>query len=208
MSIEESTIGLAGIFQMAELVEQIARDGSMADTPFAASINSIFTLDAESLGDVYGGLDGIRTGLHILRREFGATGQRHPDVLRYSMGVIVLEQMLQKEPDMQEKIRLGIENIKALIDDNYEVTDNHIIARLSELYSSTLSTSKYRIQVNGNRQHLENSLNVDKVRALLLSGVRSAVLWRQKGGRRLQFLWRRGKILKTADQLLRDISTV
>lgn len=41
-----------------------------------------------------------------------------------------------------------------------------------------------------------------KIRALLLAGVRSAVLWRQVGGRRWQlFLWR-NKFAKLAKKLI------
>ncbi len=41
-----------------------------------------------------------------------------------------------------------------------------------------------------------------KIRALLLAGIRSSVLWRQMGGSRLQFIFSRQKIKKTAEKLL------
>ncbi|MEK7758734.1 MAG: DUF489 family protein, partial [Pseudomonadota bacterium] len=49
---------------------------------------------------------------------------------------------------------------------------------------------------------LSNPAIADKVRAALLAGIRSAVLWRQLGGRRWQLLFSRGKLARTAAELL------
>jgi high frequency lysogenization protein len=69
-----------------------------------------------------------------------------------------------------------------------------------------LSTFNYRIQVKGEQKFLENPENINKVRALLLAGVRSAVLWRQKGGSRLQLLFSRAKTLQTTTRLLNSLN--
>ena len=42
--------------------------------------------------------------------------------------------------------------------------------------------------VSGEPHHLSDPKNANKIRALLLAGMRSAVLWRQLGGNRLQLL--------------------
>lgn len=52
-------------------------------------------------------------------------------------------------------------------------------------------------------RHLQDSRNADKVRALLLAGIRSAMLWRQLGGRRWQLLFSRRKLLDQLYPLLR-----
>jgi len=56
--------------------------------------------------------------------------------------------------------------------------------------------------VSGEHGHLANPVIAAKVRAALLAGIRSAVLWRQLGGRRWQLLFSRGKIARTAAELL------
>ena len=41
----------------------------------------------------------------------------------------------------------------------------------------------------------------DKIRACLLAGIRSAVLWRQVGGSKWQLLFHRKKLVQAAQQL-------
>jgi len=77
-----------------------------------------------------------------------------------------------------------------------------VISRLAALYSSTLSTLKPRVMVTGNPQLLQQDIVVEKVRASLLAAVRSAVLWRQVGGRQWQFLLNRRQCSLLARGLL------
>ena len=53
-------------------------------------------------------------------------------------------------------------------------------------------------------QFLQNPRNAERIRALLLAGIRSATLWRQLGGNRWQLFFSRRKILKDAYALLRS----
>jgi high frequency lysogenization protein len=201
MSIENNTIALAGIFQASELVRQIARQGMLDQAPFETSIQSVLKINADSITDVYSGLSGIKPGLQVLCQQLGNETKRDMEVMQYVLGVIFLERKLAKRPDMLAKIRSHIEKI---IDETttYSVTHPQIVEQLANLYTQTLSTFDYRIKVSGEQRFLENSYNADKIRALLLAGIRSAVLWRQKGGKRLQFIFSRAKILRTAQNFL------
>jgi high frequency lysogenization protein len=67
---------------------------------------------------------------------------------------------------------------------------------------------KFRIKVTGSAQHLQNPQNADIIRALLLSGIRAAFLWRQMGGRRWKLLLQRGKLLTASQNLSRDLGVV
>ncbi len=69
------------------------------------------------------------------------------------------------------------------------------------MYADTISTFRMRIQVTGDPNVLQQEENAAKVRALLLAGIRSAVLWRQSGGRRWQLIFTRRKIIDNAKQL-------
>ena len=77
-----------------------------------------------------------------------------------------------------------------------------LVEKLAELYSRTISTLTPRIMVSGEHGHLANPAIAARVRAALLAGIRSAVLWRQLGGRRWQLLLRRGRIARAAADLL------
>jgi high frequency lysogenization protein len=56
--------------------------------------------------------------------------------------------------------------------------------------------------VSGENSYLESPDMANKVRALLLAGIRAAVLWRQCGGSRWQLLFKRRAIIKAAETLL------
>jgi high frequency lysogenization protein len=77
-----------------------------------------------------------------------------------------------------------------------------VIGNLADTYKQTLSTLSFRIKVAGNPQILQNSHNANKVRALLLAGIRAAILWRQVGGRRWHLLFNRKRYIKDAQGLL------
>jgi len=59
-----------------------------------------------------------------------------------------------------------------------------------------------RILIAGNPVYLEQAENASRVRTLLLSAIRSGVLWHQLGGSRWQLLFQRKKIILTAKKLL------
>jgi len=126
-------------------------------------------------------------------------------VIHYVFGMIFLEKKLAKQPQMLTAIKTGIEQIIAQTQESPAMTQPEIIENLATLYVQTLSTFDYRIKVSGEPRFLENPSNASKIRALLLAGIRSTVLWRQKGGRRWQFLWSRNKILQIVQQNLQSL---
>jgi len=181
MNIEKSTIALAGMFQAAELVRQIARQGLFDQGQFETSIQSLLKLEADSVEDVYGEIGGIKTGLQVLCGQLGAGVQREMEVMHYVLGMILLERKLMKSDDLLLNIRAGIESAQAQVE-MYTINHPNVIVYLANLYSQTLGTLDFRLKVNGEKRFLENQNNADKIRALLLAGIRSTVLWRQKGG--------------------------
>ncbi|MEX1057503.1 MAG: DUF489 family protein, partial [Natronospirillum sp.] len=77
-----------------------------------------------------------------------------------------------------------------------------VIGSLARNYQETLSQLNFRIQVSGNPNYLNQQRHADQIRMLLLFGVRSALLWRQLGGRRWQMLLSRRRLLKATHDLL------
>lgn len=201
---EDRILALAGMFQCTELVRQIARQGMVDQSPYESCISSILTLQAESTEAVYGGIRGVKIGLQVLCKQLEIGGQRNLEVMQYALGLILLERRLMKCEDMIKTLQTGIQEV---IEQTHchPVTHSSIITQLAQLYSNTLSTFDHRIQVAGEARFLENSINADKIRALLLAGIRSTVLWRQKGGNRWQFLFSRGKMVRLATQFLEQL---
>ena len=111
-----------------------------------------------------------------------------------------LERKLNRKPSMLQAIRDGIQeaSVQAV---HFSRTHPNVIARLADLYSNTISTLGPRIMVRGEPSLLHDPQNANRIRALLLSGIRAAVLWRQLGGNRIWLLFARKRILGTAAQL-------
>jgi high frequency lysogenization protein len=59
--------------------------------------------------------------------------------------------------------------------------------------------------VNGDPDYLAKPEIANKIRALLLAGIRSAILWKQCGGSRWKFLFYRKKIQKELIDLVKQI---
>jgi high frequency lysogenization protein len=206
-TIKDKTIALAGVFQAAQLVQQVARHGRDISPAVEASVHSLFKVDARDSADVFGGLHGIGTGLRLVETQLGADGRRHRDleITRYLVALMFLERKLSRRRKMQEEIRTEVAAAAGQAD-YFSETHPNVIARLADVYRNTISNLKPRIMVSGEAAVLSNPDNAALIRALLLAGIRAAVLWRQCGGSRLQLLLRRAALVQTASALLDELA--
>jgi high frequency lysogenization protein len=201
----DSVLALAGIFQAASLVQQVAREGDPEPAAFQASMASVLLLDAAATAQVYGGPAGVRLGLQVLDSELrGGHAARQREVTAYVIGLMHLERRLSRRPDLIETIAAGVREAAAE-GRGSSPTAAAVVARLADLYLETLSTIPPRILVRGEPSRLQNPMVASRIRALLLAGLRSAVLWRQNGGGRLRLLLRRRQVLLVA-QRWRDLA--
>jgi high frequency lysogenization protein len=207
-SFHDSVLALAGLFQSARLVQQLAREGRSDADAFGASIARMLPIDAPSVSAVYGGARGVHLGLEQLRDKLaGQSAPNDVEMARYVVALLHLEGVLRRRPAMLDAIRAGIETAQSQMQffagsAPAEGVHPMLVEKLAELYSQTISTLTPRIMVSGEHGHLANPAIAARVRAALLAGIRSAVLWRQLGGRRWQLLFRRRRIARTAADLL------
>jgi high frequency lysogenization protein len=59
--------------------------------------------------------------------------------------------------------------------------------------------------VQGASTYLRDSAYAEQIRALLLAGIRSAVLWAQKGGSRWRLIWNRKDYIDMASRMARGL---
>ncbi|MAA72042.1 MAG: lysogenization regulator HflD [Bermanella sp.] len=203
-NIDNQALALAGLFQAVHLVEQLARTGNVNEKDLKTSIESLFQTHPQSIEDVFGGSrENLKLGykeVRFLTDGKSPTGSS-PDVMRYALAVLHLESKLRKNKKMMPKVSSGIEQAKRQLD-HFHSSHENLIANLSGLYQETLSTFRFRIHVTGNAQHLQNTQNAHKIRALLLCAMRSAILWRQVGGRRWQLIFSRPRLNKSCKEAL------
>lgn len=204
-SLTHQTIALAGLLQAVHSVQSIAKTGTASAEYMEISIASILKIEADDVLDVYGGIDKIEKGLRLLERQLGGPDSIDSELARYAASLIFLQFKLKDLPSMQEKIRDGIQ--KAVFQTaHFGILHENVLAKLADTYQETISQLSPRIMIIGEPVHLTNQSNVNKIRALLLAGIRSAVLWRQCGGTRWKFLLNRRKMLLETQNLLKSLT--
>ena len=200
-SITEKTIALAGVFQAAALVNQIASKGVVDEHDLKTAIQSILNLNPASALDVFGNYENLRTGLYTLIAQLNDGQQRDMNVARYVISLLHLQRKLSKRRDMLGSINKGVARAQEQVN-MFGFTHNNVLANLAGIYSETVSLLTPKIMVSGESTYLSNPGNADRIRAILLAGMRSAVLWQQLGGSRWQVLFKRKQFIAEARRIL------
>lgn len=193
---QQKALALAGMVQAATLVQQLARTGELTTSAYQPLIGSIFVLDPKETEEIYGGIAGTRLGIETLLmvlKEKETT--RYADTIRYCIGILQVEKQLRNNPDINSILRSRLEQLQHQLPHFESVIHSSVIAKLNDLYLDTFAKFRFRIQVNGDPRYLQREDNAARIRAILLAGVRSALLWRQLGGSRLQFLLGKRKLV-------------
>ncbi|MCB2426711.1 high frequency lysogenization protein HflD [Methylophaga pinxianii] len=200
--VEDRVIALSALMQAVTLVQQIAETGQVDNDDMQTMLQSLLVVDAPDTESVYGGISKLKTGLRQFNQQLSKRKQPGDIVvLRYAIGILHLQRKLRKRPAMLDLITRELDQIPQQVEYFGSITSPQVIARFADIYQRTVSELTPRIQVFGDSTYLQQPDNVNRIRALLLSGIRAAVLWQQKGGRRWQFLLQSNKLLQAATEL-------
>jgi len=200
-------IALGAVMQCAVNVDQLATRGHVSDTQQQHCINSLLVMSPQSNAEIYPQVMIYSQGLDVLQKSFDSKGLReYPEVIRYFLGMLVLQQKLLKSDAMQARIREVLSDIAEGRREAPELALSHTeFQRLGQLYQDTLSNLTFRIHVAGNPQHLRQQEVANQVRGMLLAGIRSAVLWHQLGGRRWHLLFAKKSIREQISSIRRRL---
>lgn len=197
-SLYDQTIALAGIQQAVSQVESLAKTGTCDRRSFQASMDSIFVTDPETSLSIYKEINNLSIGLKVLIENLeNHKSTTSPDSLRYTLNLFHLQKKLQKNRSMLSVIGQRLDKCQIQLS-HFDSSHDNVIASLADIYSDTLSTFTFRIQVKGNFTHLQQPRNANQIRALLLAGIRATMLWRQVGGSRWHLLWHKNALLQCA----------
>lgn len=206
--LEPQALALAGVAQAARLVDQLSRTGSYPTEFLQASIHSLFRFEAEDTAAVFGGTAGVKLGLDTLCLLL--SNQQSPEqrnITRYLFALLHLERRFAADPEMMGVVhsRLQHASFKA---EHFSDNAEEVCHSIAGIYADTLSQLRFRIKVTGSAQHLQDRQTADRIRALLLAGIRSAFLWHQLGGRRWKLVLQRRRLLATCQALSRELGVV
>lgn len=204
------TIAVAALFQAVEGVTQIASKGQVDDDLFASCVGSILH-DADTAEGLYGGLSSLKAGFQVLLYQLGGSRltpdgkPKDMESTRYAVNLLYLEKKLSADRQAFAKVLEGIEGAQQQLE-FFDETHPNMVARLAEVYTSTVSKIGPRIIIKGDQSYLANPDNAAKIRVLLLAGIRAGLLWRQAGGSRWKLLFARGRMQNEARAILKNIN--
>lgn len=206
-NLEQQTLALAGVCQAASLVQDTARKGQQEQQAFQASIHSLVITEPKDTIEVFGSIQALQIGLDKLVSQLGnQPAAKDAELTRYIAAILGLERKLAGKAGQMQALATRISNIQRQ-QQHYDLLDAQMLTNLASIYTDLISPLGPKVQIAGNQQQLKQTHNQHKVRALLLCGVRAAVLWRQLGGKRRTILWRRRQQLACAKQLLSSLTT-
>lgn len=199
---QSQALALAALLQSAQLVHDIATSGKAEPEAYNPLLQSLFAFDSDHPAMIYGGAIGVNNGLNLLKDTLG--GKSHPSqraTVRYALAMIHLSGKLAKSNEQMNIIANRLQHIQFKAD-HFSNDINSISSSVAAVYKDTLSTFANRIHVSGNPIHLQSDVNADKIRTLLLAGIRACILWRQVGGKRWHFFTSRKRLLQATASIL------
>jgi high frequency lysogenization protein len=195
-NLYQRVLALAGIIEACAGVQSLALSGQISLDSLQCLVQSIKMIDAPDVVSVFGDRSGLSRGLGLMAGGIGqATDGKAIDVYRYMNTLISLKKSLFADPIAQQKVIDRLDWIKTL-------DEQELFASCAELYLEAVSSLRPRVYVQGEQRFLEQDAVSNKIRTMLLAGIRCVVLWEQLGGGRFEMLLRRKAYQSAANELL------
>lgn len=204
---EYRILAISCTLQCAQLIDKIAREGSADQTTAAALQEPLFVLNPKTEAEVFPRPSLLVPGLTLVESlSRGGSLRSLQMVVQYAVGMLRLADGVLENRQLASQLRYGIDAIDRGAPEAQGASASSEQTRaLAAVYKATLSKFPRPIQIKGSAAMLSNEDNADSIRALLLAGVRSALFWRQLGGRRWQLLFFRNRLSSTASQLKKQV---
>ena len=182
---------LAALFLAIDNVRAIAERGEVQEDAELTLLPSLLTYNAADIADYYGDPAPLARG----RRAYQRTFQQKNDeqTLRYSAQILHVERRLAKKVALMRTLKERLHAAQRQAE-YYPVNHDNLIASFAATYQETASLAAGRILIRGEPQWLRQPDMTNRIRALLLAGVRAAALWRAYGGNRYTLLFARDKV--------------
>ena len=189
----ERALAFAGMAQTAHLVGNMARTGMVSQDAMEGWLASVFVTSPGQTLDVYPYRSGLRSALQLSSTLLDRFNRGNGDVVQLIFALMQLSRRLTGDPGALRELGAQIECVDEKRLRN-EVSADDVAGLLADTYEDILGRFPPRIMVHGDQGHLTNPVNVMRIRAMLLAGIRSAVLFFQLGGRPWHLVFRRGRL--------------
>ncbi len=198
--MRDKALALAGIFQGASLVSDIATRGKTQKSYFDASIGSLLSGTDEGITGLYGKTANLKPGLECLENFLTSRNTKTADfihILSYTRQLILLADIMMQDAGKVGTVALAIDELSEKHGKVNKISIE-LVRRIARIYCQNFSSlpAKNRIRVNGKKEFLTPTDNVARIRAALFAGIRAAVFWRHLGGRWPHTFIGSGKLLR------------
>ncbi len=212
--IKAESIALGALFQACTQIHRIANTGFSDDLACACLYRAILVTEPRVVEDIYDP-KALNVGFCQLLESFDkADANKTADsiaITKMALKLMSLTRGIETWAKIFQRLSDDIDSIKNTIlattpdflTASADVINNQDNIRLfGNLYQSLISPNFPKLMIFGEERFLRDTDNQEKIRALLLCGIRALILWRQMGGRRRFLIFRRKKILEYIKSLL------
>ena len=193
--------GILRICQSVKLIQEIARDGKTDQALLKHALQTILKTDPENTLDVYQSPKQLMKGYEVLIAQLSTKQHQDTELMRYILGILMLEQSLIKKNHVLSELSSRIKDIHRQLK-HFDLCDPQIVANLASIYSEVISPLGTKVMISGRQNLIQIQSNQHKIRALLLATMRSAVLWRQLGGKHRHLIFKKKEMIEHAKQQL------
>lgn len=199
----DKTLALAAIFQAAGLVNALARKGRCDEAAEQFLIRTSLVLDTDDVNTIYQGSTSLNVGIDWLQGCLTDNGQgieSPSDIVRLVLAILQAEKHFRQHGEAQHILREHLDRMVTTPPEDNELTD-----KLAKAYVDSLGILRFRVQIHGDARHLQSPGTPERIRAILLAGIRAAWLWQRLGGRRWHLLITRGQILEEISAIKKSV---
>ena len=189
--IQSQAWAFAALFLAIDSVRALAERGDIRADAELTLLPSLLTTNAADIAAYYGDPAPLALGRDTYHRTF--TEKTDEQNLRYSAQILHVERRLAKKAALMATLKERLHAAKRQAE-HYPLNHDNLIASFAATYQETASKAAGRILVSGAAQWLRQPEIVNHIRALLLTAVRAAALWRAYGGNRWQLLFARSAL--------------
>lgn len=207
-SFYKENLALAGVFLANYNIHKIATEGVSDSNSLQTSINSIFILKPKEILDIYGGAEvNLLSGFISLTSDLNAKSDlKNFYRIKYTKDCLTIAKKFLKNPEHLQYLLKKIQEVEKKRE-IFDAFHPNVLAALATVYKEVISANfTPKILIQGKEGFLDRPENADKVRALLLAAIRSAILWYQLNGNLWKLFWHNKKIILEAEDTLSKIN--
>ena len=214
-NIKGETMALGALFQCCGQITRVASTGYFDELAASCVLRAMLVTNPQTLEDIYNPSQ-LSTGFRLMLEALGNSPSDKTreiiDITKIAFKIIALELSIERSSSVFARMGGEIDRIRALADQedpNCTSENSRIVLKqdyvreYAVLYQSLISPNFTKLIIYGEAAVLSRTENQEKIRAMILAGIRAALLWRQEGGRRRYLFFRRKSILDYARNFLR-----